>query len=85
MNHTRVVVYATCTLRAAENEDNVRWFEDHYGGRFEPCALSEAWGPRVDRAVFQGSAPTAKRHYISLWPHVHGTDGFFMARWKRRF
>jgi 16S rRNA (cytosine967-C5)-methyltransferase len=22
--------------------------------------------------------------YLRLWPHVHGTDGFFAAVWERR-
>jgi 16S rRNA C967 or C1407 C5-methylase (RsmB/RsmF family) len=25
-----------------------------------------------------------RAHWKRLWPHIHGTDGFFIARWKRK-
>mmetsp|Transcript_48537 Transcript_48537/g.90424 ORF Transcript_48537/g.90424 Transcript_48537/m.90424 type:complete len:632 (+) Transcript_48537:17-1912(+) len=30
------------------------------------------------------SAKALPRHWRKLLPHVHGTDGFFIARWRRR-
>lgn len=77
-----VVVYATCTLRAAENQDIVRWFEEKHGARFKPAGLQEAWGKDVWDAVCAKQEPPAS-HFLSLFPHVYGTDGFFMARWQR--
>jgi 16S rRNA (cytosine967-C5)-methyltransferase len=52
------LVYATCTLNRAENEDVIRSFLDD-----APFTLG-AW---------QAHNP------IRLFPHLHDTDGFFIA------
>lgn len=66
-----VLVYSTCTLEQAENEDIVNGFlgqnPDFYldeTGRFLPVARDEKM--------------------ITLWPQREGTDGFFIARMMRR-
>ncbi len=62
------VVYSTCTLIAAENEDVVRAAGaplDDLGAQFPELAH-----PRLDGAL------------LTL-PHRHGTDGFFVARLRR--
>lgn len=65
-----VLVYSTCTLRRAENEDVVDTFLENHGG-FEPCGFS----------VANISAP---RGQITLMPHKNGSDGFFIAKFKRK-
>ena len=61
-------------------------------GRVE--AAEHAWQERADGVNSSGgdggtfaadfaSAPAATRHCVTLLPHVHGTDGFFVARWRR--
>jgi 16S rRNA (cytosine967-C5)-methyltransferase len=32
----------------------------------------------------QAAAPASAAHYLRLWPHRHGSDGFFAAVWQRR-
>lgn len=53
------LLYATCTLRRAENED------------------------QVERFLVKFEDFTAKA-MKTLWPHRHGTDGFFYAVLERR-
>lgn len=66
-----VLLYSTCTLLKRENEDIVNQFaEKHKDFTFEKLELP---GP-VGR-VEQG--------YVTLWPHLHGTDGFFIAKLRR--
>lgn len=65
------LLYTTCTLLEAENEAVVDGFlEDHANFSPEGFALP---GP-------VGSCPSGR---LTLWPHIHGTDGFFIARLRR--
>lgn len=68
------LVYATCTLRRDENED-VAAAVDGWPG-FAPCGLDAAFGP--ERAEALG----VRGHTLTLFPHAHGTDGFFIAAWR---
>jgi 16S rRNA (cytosine967-C5)-methyltransferase len=70
------LVYATCSVLAAENQDVARSFEAQ-SSCFTPLAFAGdvAWaGPPA-----QGGGT----HEVALLPHVHGTDGFYIARWRR--
>ena len=62
------LVYATCTLRREEDEEVARAFE---GGR-EEFTRRDALPGLSDGEGF-----------LRLWPHRHGTDGFFAAAWTR--
>lgn len=65
-----VLVYATCTLLRRENEDVVLDFL-HRHPEFEAESL--------DLNVTGGHQPM-----LTFWPHIHGTDGFFAARLRRK-
>lgn len=70
-----VLQYSTCTLRPEENEQIVsRFLEEHQ--EFSPRELPVK--PLFDAL---GIAPS---HQITLMPHIHGTDGFFIASFKRK-
>jgi 16S rRNA (cytosine967-C5)-methyltransferase len=73
------LVYATCSLLALENEDVARSFTAAHS-QFEMLvaerALEEARIPHADELVQDG--------FLRLWPHRHGTDGFFAAVWQRK-
>ncbi|MDH4050716.1 MAG: RsmB/NOP family class I SAM-dependent RNA methyltransferase [Rubrivivax sp.] len=74
------LVYATCSLLAAENEDVVADFAPGRGADFEPLAVSSALATvRVEHPEALVKGP-----HLRLWPHLHQTDGFFAAAWKRR-
>jgi len=80
------LVYATCSVLRAENEDVAAWFGDAFTATFEPLPFPTGWpGFSTDNdstlAVTPSESPT---HVVGLTPDRHGTDGFFVARWRRK-
>jgi 16S rRNA (cytosine967-C5)-methyltransferase len=74
------LVYATCSVLPAENEAIAAAFsEAHPTFQLEPVA--ELLGQLKVRDAAALCTPDGK--YLRLWPHRHGTDGFFAASWKR--
>lgn len=65
-----VLVYSTCTVLPEENGENIKRFLAGHG-EFELCPWS----------VGGISAPEGM---LTLYPHVHGTDGFFVAKLRRK-
>ncbi len=58
------IVYSTCTLRSEENEEVVSAFlEANHDYALVPFAVGEL----------------SSRGMTTLYPHIHGTDGFFIA------
>ncbi|MFZ5824983.1 MAG: 16S rRNA (cytosine(967)-C(5))-methyltransferase RsmB [Bacillota bacterium] len=67
-----VLVYSTCTIHPAENQELVESFvADHPEFRFD-----EIWAHLPPTLPREGQS----ERYVQLLPHVHGTDGFFMCR-----
>ena len=65
-----VLLYSTCTLLKRENDEVVDGFlADHRSFAPEPFYLPHL-GEQPGRATF--------------WPHIHGTDGFFVAKLRRK-
>jgi len=72
------LVYATCSLLAAENEEQAAWFE----------AMHPAWRRRPAGEVLaaQGAQPGPQAvadGLLRLLPQRDGCDGFFAVRWER--
>ncbi|HSW08264.1 RsmB/NOP family class I SAM-dependent RNA methyltransferase [Aquabacterium sp.] len=73
------LVYATCSLLRAENEDIAKEFsEAHKDFVLLPAAEVLAGAHVVDAATL-----TTEEGFMRLWPHRHATDGFFAAVWQR--
>lgn len=66
-----VLLYSTCTLLRRENEDVVDWFLTGHGG----YALEE----------FTLPGPIGRTEGVAtLWPHRCSTDGFFIAKLRKK-
>ena len=65
-----VIVYSTCTVLKRENEDVVKAFlRAHAEFSAEVFTLP--------------NGETAADGYITFWPDIHGTDGFFVSKLRR--
>lgn len=65
------LLYSTCTLRRQENEENIQIFlSANREFTLEPFTLPGPVG-QTDGMV-------------TLWPHIHATDGFFIAKLRRK-
>jgi 16S rRNA (cytosine967-C5)-methyltransferase len=72
------LVYATCSLLTAENEEIAQAFSAAHPN-FKPLSVKDLLS---DFEVAQAdSLCTPDGQYLRLWPHRHGTDGFFAAAW----
>lgn len=65
-----VIVYSTCTVLERENEDVVKAF-------LRAHAEFSAEGFTLP------NGETAADGYMTFWPDIHGTDGFFVSKLRR--
>ncbi len=68
------LVYATCSILQEENEAIVDAFE-RSAPEFRPLSCA--------RLLAAQKIPLDTGERLRLWPHVHGTDGFFAAAFER--
>ena len=77
------LVYATCSVLPQENEDIAAAFSAAHND-FTPLAVGDVLEQlKVAGAVSLCSGGEQGRQYLRLWPHRHGTDGFFAAAWVK--
>jgi 16S rRNA (cytosine967-C5)-methyltransferase len=74
------LVYATCSLLRAENEEVADAFEQQHMESFAPLSAQEL----LAQSKATATEDLASQGRLRLWPHRHGTDGFFAAVWQRR-
>ena len=70
-----VLIFSTCTIAKEENEENMMWFMNNH-----PFKL-ESIDPYIPDEL---KSETTSLGYLQLLPGVHGTDGFFIARFRRK-
>lgn len=70
-----ILVYSTCTVLRGENVENRDWFLKHYP--FFPESLDV----RLPDAL---CSQTTKEGYLQLLQGVHDTDGFFIAKFRKK-
>ncbi|WP_260446387.1 16S rRNA (cytosine(967)-C(5))-methyltransferase RsmB, partial [Nostoc sp. UCD121] len=69
-----VLVYATCTLHPAENEEVISAF----------LAKSPHWQIEPPRGIeLAASAYSTPQGWFKVWPHRQDMDGFFMVRLRK--
>ncbi|MCI9330853.1 MAG: 16S rRNA (cytosine(967)-C(5))-methyltransferase RsmB [Oscillibacter sp.] len=65
------LLYSTCTILPEENE--------------EVTAAFLGTHPEFSREIFTLPGPVGQTEgQVTLWPHLHGTDGFYICRMTRR-
>jgi 16S rRNA (cytosine967-C5)-methyltransferase len=76
------LVYATCSVLQEENEAIAEAFSAKHPN-FVPLSVAETLEAlKVPHAA--SLCTTNGTSYLRLWPHIHGTDGFFAAAWVAR-
>ena len=71
-----ILLYSTCTIYDGENLSMIRSFlENNKNFRLEPIT-------EIDEQFDEYG--TLKDGFIQLYPHIHGTDGFFIAKMKKQ-
>ena len=65
-----ILLYSTCTVLKRENEGVIEWF----------LREDKSFVPEGFLLPGSGFVPEGR---ITLWPHIHGTDGFFICRLRR--
>ena len=70
-----VLIYSTCTVNRGENEQIAAFIEEELGLMPDPLA------PYLPKELVSERPDT---HQLQLLPHVHGTDGFYLARFVKR-
>ncbi len=76
VNPGGTLVYSTCSLNPAENTEIADWFlSTHENFTAKPLQLPAGIQRIVDKADNQ----------LTLLPHIHGTDGFFIAQFQKKF
>lgn len=73
------LVYATCSLLAAENEEVAWAFTKAQEGAFRVLPALQA----LTQAHVSAPETLVDGDCLRLWPHQHQTDGFFAAIWER--
>lgn len=69
-----ILLYSTCTINPAENEEMTEWICRELHFSLEPVS---GFLPALP------DSKTAEKGYMQLLPDVHDTDGFFFARLRK--
>ena len=70
-----VFIFSTCTMTREENIENVRWIRENTD------LIPESLDPYIPRELRR---LTTAEGYLQLLPGVHESDGFFIARFRRK-
>lgn len=75
-----IIVYSTCTVTQEENINVInRFLEKH------PDFELETLADKLPKELLNISGTESlSKGFVQFLPHIHGTDGFFIARLKKR-
>ena len=73
------LVYATCSVLPQENEDIANAFTSAH-----PDFVLLPVNEELNRLKVTDAESLCTGPFLRLWPHRHGTDGFFAAVWIRK-
>ncbi|MCF8010803.1 MAG: 16S rRNA (cytosine(967)-C(5))-methyltransferase RsmB [Clostridiales bacterium] len=69
-----ILLYSTCTITPQENDELIKDFL-HANNNFALCSFKE---------LLPSEIGDMEKGYIQLFPHIHNTDGFYMARMQKK-
>ncbi|WP_416198093.1 MAG: 16S rRNA (cytosine(967)-C(5))-methyltransferase [Sporanaerobacter sp.] len=72
-----ILVYSTCSIEREENIDIIGRFISENDG-FKLISFENLLDSKESMSM-------AKNGYIELFPHIHGTDGFFIAKLSKNY
>lgn len=78
------LVYATCSVLPAENDEVAQAFAQAHPDFVALDAAAELERLKVPQAARLCAGGEPGTAWLRLWPHRHQTDGFFAALWVRR-
>lgn len=70
-----ILMYSTCTICEEENEKNRAWILEHLPMEAVSLDLPEG---------MKENCQTCREGYLQMLPGIHQSDGFFMAKFRRR-
>jgi 16S rRNA (cytosine967-C5)-methyltransferase len=73
------LIYATCSVLPAENEEVVAAFDLAHPGFKSVPAVEVLQNLKISQAQ---SLCSPDGRFLRLWPHRHATDGFFASIWQ---
>lgn len=77
-----VLLYSTCTVNPAENEENVAWLLENLP--FEAESIWEYLPENLKAVMTEQAKEEARKGYMTFLQGVYPTDGFFLARLRRK-
>lgn len=69
------LLFSTCTINGAENEENFKWLKSEL--KMTPVSLNDVLPTCLH-------SETTKEGYLQLLPKIHDTDGFFIGVLKKQ-
>lgn len=76
------LIYSTCTLNPEENQEQVEWIQQNLP--FEAENILPFLPDNFKNSLLEEAEKTAKKGYLTFLPGIYQTDGFFLARLKRK-
>lgn len=70
------MVFSTCTLTQKENQENRQYLLETYE-EMQSVDLTDTFGDSLPNT-------TLKQGWLELLPHIHQTDGFYIAAFEKR-
>ncbi len=70
------LVYSTCTINQSENEQVVKAFLQENAAFEKDFSIKDGLPEKI--------SPFVKENYVQIFPHYFGSDGFFIASFKKR-
>ena len=71
-----MLIYSTCTINPAENQDNVHWFLKEHP-QFEGMDIRDRLCRELQQEVREDGS-------LQLLPGIHESDGFFIACMRKK-